>query len=1082
MYQQSKIWKSIITGFLCLGLLSVLPLAGQRSKPEIDLGLFSGLKARALGPANMSGRISAVEAVNSDPRIIFVGAASGGVWKSINGGHTWQALFDDQPLMSVGDLAVFQANPDIVWVGTGESKLRNSISIGNGVYLSLDGGLNWRHCGLEKSEKISRIVLHPHNPDIAYVGVLGATWSDSPDRGVYKTEDRGRTWKRVLAGDQRSGVADLVMDPANPERLLAAIWEHRRWPWFFKSGGPGSGLYLSNDGGASWTRLGTENGLPKGDLGRIGLAFAPSRPQVVYALVEAERNVLLRSEDRGLNFQQVNREDDISNRPFYYSRIQVNPVNENILYLLASQLRVSEDGGRSLRNLATFRQAHPDFHAIWINSNGEHMLVGNDGGLTVSHDRGRTWRFVENLPLAQFYHVSVDLETPYNIYGGLQDNGTWRGPAYVLNEQAIEYYHWVNVGGGDGFATLADPEKPGAGYGMSQGGNLYYFDINLGTSRGIVPTESEVKHRYNWNAGLAIDPFEPGTIYLGSQFLHRSKDKGRNWEIISPDLTANDPEKQKQADSGGLTLDVTNAENHCTILTIAPSRLQQGLIWVGSDDGRIHLTRDGGANWQLVSAGLSQGRRPALPPDTWVPHLEASHHDPAVVYAVFDDHRRGNFQPYVFRSADYGRSWQSLAGPGIEGYCHVIREDPVNPDLLFLGTEFGLFVSFNRGGSWQKWSHDLPAVPVYDLVIHPREHDLVIGTHGRGIYVIDDIRPLREIKPGTIGKKLHLFQVSDAVNYERGRMNSHMSPGDTIFSAENKNLNATFSYFLLPDEKKESQPEEPEIGPAAGRSAGRPARNGTVGGVAITILDASGGVINRFTGSTEKGLNRVFWNFSAQEQAPPGAAGGAPAAPAFAGRGFGGIPVPPGAYTVKIRYGDLETEAGFEVKADPRLNADPEVLRANYQLAVKARRLTATMQEVQRRLQETEKALQAVRELARGRRGPQTAQVLVAVESTYSSLKELKEKLNPTPARQGIADRSAGLNRRVLSAVMGISRAGHEPVSQPAQVRLDKAGEDLAGFLEDFNSFYAEKLEALRAKLEESGFSILGEKPEALKL
>ncbi|MCK4758528.1 MAG: hypothetical protein KAT69_00690, partial [Candidatus Aminicenantes bacterium] len=411
-------------------------------------------------------------------------------------------------------------------------------------------------------------------------------------------------------------------DPKNPNKIIAAMWEHRRWPWFFKSGGPGSGLYITVNGGKTWKKLTDKDGLPKGELGRIGIAFSVNKPEIVYALVEAEKSVLLRSIDGGFNWQVVNNESDVGNRPFYYHRIWVNPANENILYMLHSRMRISEDAGKTFRSLTGFGQAHSDFHAMWIHPDGERMVVGNDGGVVISYNRGKSWRFVKNLPLGQFYHVSFDMEMPYNVYGGLQDNGSWVGPAYVLKERAVYDYLWRTVGGGDGFDTEPDPEKPGAGYGMSQGGNLYYFDTHLGTSRGIVPTESDVKHRYHWNAGFAVDPFKPATIYLGSQFVHRSPDKGRTWEIISPDLTTNDPEKQKQAESGGLTLDVTNAENHTTILCIAPSPVQEGVIWVGTDDGNVQVTRDDGKTWKLVSKDLTSGKKGKVPPATWVPHVE----------------------------------------------------------------------------------------------------------------------------------------------------------------------------------------------------------------------------------------------------------------------------------------------------------------------------------------------------------------------------------------------------------------------------------------------------------------------------
>jgi len=768
-------------GFKACVLFAVIFLVfHQLSFAKIDPDLFAGLKARSIGPANMSGRIGAVDVVATDPNIIFVGAATGGLWKSTNGGITWEPVFDIQPVSSIGAIAINQSNPNIVWVGTGEGAPRNSVGVGRGVYLTVDGGKTWKFLGLEKTEKICKILLHPDDPDIAYVGALGTTWGENPERGVYKTVDGGKTWEKILYVDKKTGVSDMAMEPGNPNKIIACMWEHRRWPWFFESGGPGSGLYITVNSGKEWKKLTPENGLPEGDLGRMGVAFSTNKPEIVYALVEAKKGVLLRSADGGFNWQVVNDQPSVNNRPFYYCRIWVNPVNENIVYMLHSRMVVSEDGGKNFRSLTSWGQAHSDFHAMWIHPNGEMMVVGNDGGVVISYNRGNNWRFVENLPLGQFYHVSFDMEIPYSVYGGLQDNGSWRGPAYVLKERAIYSYFWKTVGGGDGFDTEPDPENPNAGYGMSQGGNLYYFDTSLGTSRDIVPTESDVKHRYNWNAGFAVDPFKPATIYLGSQFVHRSTDKGKTWEIISPDLTTNDPEKQKQPESGGLTLDVTNAENHTTIMCIAPSPVKEGVIWVGTDDGNVQLTQDAGENWELVSRSLTSGKKAPVPAATWVPHVEASKFEAATAYVVFDDHRRANWTSYVFVTHDYGKTWKSLATPEIDGFVHVIEEDTVNKNLLFLGTEFGLFVSLNGGENWMKWTHGVPTVPVRDLAVHPRENDLIIATHGRSLYIIDDISPLREISEDLVQEKLHLFKVPDACQFQQGRLSSYQSHGDTF--------------------------------------------------------------------------------------------------------------------------------------------------------------------------------------------------------------------------------------------------------------------------------------------------------------
>jgi len=1071
-------------------LVSVFLLASSLPAAKVDPQLLAGLKARSIGPANMSGRIGAIEAVASDPNIIYVGGACGGVFKSINGGLSWTPVFDDQPVSSIGAIAVNPSNPDVVWVGTGESKLRNSVGVGRGVYLSLDAGKTWKCMGLEKTDKISKILIDPRNSNVVYVGALGTTWGDSPERGVFKTTDGGKTWAKILYVDEKTGVADMVMDPSNPNKILAALWEHRRSPWFFTSGGPGSGLHLTINSGETWQKLTDKNGLPKGDLGRIGLAFAVNKPEVVYALVEAKKSSLLRSRDGGFNWTVVNDQDNIDNRPFYYSRIWVNPANENLLYMLATQMSVSEDGGKTFASLTSFGQSHSDFHALWIHPKGEILMVGNDGGVVISTNRGQNWRFVQNLPFGQFYHVRFDMEYPYNVYGGLQDNGSWRGPSATLKERAIAGDLWKTVGGGDGFDTAPDPEDSSAGYGMSQGGSLYYFNTATGLSRSIVPTEGEVKDRYNWNAGFAVDPFHPATIYLGSQFVHKSADKGRTWEIISPDLTTNDPSRQKQSESGGLSLDVSNAENFCTILSISPSPLQEGLLWVSTDDGNIQVTKDGGKTWTLASKPLTAGKKPMLPATTWSPHVEPSRFDAASAYAVFDDHRRANWTPYVFITHDFGQTWKSLVTPEIDGFCHVIKEDTVNKNLLFLGTEFGLFVSFNGGANWQKWTNGLPTTPVYDLAVQPRDNDLIIATHGRSLYVLDDISPLRDVSDELMAKKLYLFKVPDAVQFQQGSLSSYLSPGDAQFMGENKRQGACFTYCLIPSDKKpdeSAQPEQSQVPAdiqarmrAMGMGGFRGMDMGQMGPassrVSITILDAQGKPVGRLNGTENKGLNRAYWNF--REMAPPrdeGRPGAAPSeVPAMFefGRGGGGITVLPGLYTVKIKYDEQEVSQPFTVKTDPRLAIDSAVLKANYDLAKAAQQTSDLLQSAQRQVQDAQRAVKTVQDFARANRGPQFGDLFKAANDLDAKLKQMAETLSPSPAKQGMADMSAGLMSQVRQAAGGIVRSGIEPASQAARVSYDKVKPKVADFLDKLNTLFQTDVENFKKKLVESGFSL----------
>jgi photosystem II stability/assembly factor-like uncharacterized protein len=826
--------------FLIPSLLFFVP--GNYAIDNNDAEYFSGLKPRSIGPAGMSGRIACVDVVVTNPRTMYVGTATGGIWKSIDGGVTWKPIFDDQSTSSIGDITIDPSNPEIVWIGTGEANPRNSVGVGRGVFKTLDGGENWQFLGLEKTEKISRLLLNPNNPNMAYVAAMGTTWGENPERGVFKTVDGGTTWENILFVDDKTGAADLAMDPSNPNRLLAAMWEHRRKPWFFNSGGPGSGLYLSADGGETWEKLSPKEGLPEGELGRIGIAFSRSHPNIVYALIEAKKSALCLSEDSGSTWKIINDKPGVSPRPFYYSDIRVHPKQPNIVYRLSGPLDVSIDGGKSFKRLMDFFAVHGDFHELWIHpDNCNFMVVGGDGGIGISYDEGKHWNFVQNLPLGQYYHISVDLENPYNIYGGLQDNGSWRGPSRVLQGTAIYNFHWQSVGWGDGFGTLPIPRDPKLGYSMSQGGWLVRFNTVTGEQKDIrPPAPSGVKLRFNWNAAIAIDPLDIGTLYYGSQFLHRSTDEGQTWQIISPDLTSNNPEKQKQAESGGLTKDVTHAEDHCTIMTISPSPVQNGVIWVGTDDGKVQLTKNGGQTWKDLSGKIIGMKDKGVPSGTWCPHIEASNHEPSTAFVVFDDHRRSNWAPYVFMTTDFGETWKNMATPKIDGFIHVIREDPVQKNLLFLGTEFGLYVSFDRGKGWMKWTYGLPTVPVRDMVIHPLDNDLVIGTHGRSVYILDDIQPLREITEAIKAKKLHLFKVADAFQFQTSFFSlGYLTPGNMEFQGQNRPYGALITYSIgkLPADvpKKDEQLE-------------------------IAILGNQGKVIRTIKGPRNTGINRVNWD------------------------------------------------------------------------------------------------------------------------------------------------------------------------------------------------------------------------------
>ncbi len=1040
------------TPLLLSFVLAMIFLVAVKAQ-QVDTSLFRGINARSIGPAGMSGRISAIDAVNKNPNIIYVGSATGGIWKSINGGTDWKPVFDKEPVSSIGAIAIYQANPDIIWAGTGESNIRNSAGVGRGVYKSLDGGKTWEFMGLDKTETISSIQLDPTNPDVAYVGALGTNWGYTKDRGVYKTTDGGKTWEKILYVDEKTGVGDMIMDPSNPNKLIVSMWEHRRWPWFFKSGGPGSGLYLTVDGGNHWKKLTDKDGLPDGELGKIGLGISTYKPNIVYAMVEAKKSELLRSEDGGYTWKTVNSKQNVNPRPFYFGRIMVNPVNENIVYRIQFILEESIDAGKSFHNIQG--NIHVDNHALWIKPNGETLIAGNDGGIAISHDRGKTWRFAANLPLAQYYHISVDNEIPYNVYGGLQDNGSWRGPSTSYKSDGIYNSDWKSLTDGDGFDIQADPDNPDAGYSMSQEGYFYYYNLKEGLYKLIRPTESDVKDRYNWNTAFAIDPFNSSTIYYGSQFIHKSTDKGKTWTKISPDLTTNDTTKQKQGESGGLTIDATGAENFTTILTISPSPVKQGVIWAGTDDGNLQLTKDRGKTWTLVSTELVDSKM--VPAGTWIPRVKASKFDAATAFVVFENHRRHDWTPYIFVTHNYGESWQSLVTNNIDGYALTIEEDPVDKNLLFLGTEFNLYFSIDAGKHWTKWTHGLPTAPMEAMTIQKRESDLVIGTYGRAVYIIDDITPLRELNEQILKSKSHLFHVNDATEFIRATIDGTWFTSSDQFKGQNRMYGAYFTYYLsVPDSITSLEGTEKE-------------KKAT-----IQIFNVDSTLIRTFKGTFHNGINRVAWDL--REKAPD-----RPRAVNKEENDRPGQMVLPGKYTVKIKAGDQEMSASFNVKSDPRFNTEYDKLKAHYDFNNKIGQISETAAKAFKQIKKTYKAIETVKEFAANLDTTKAKELKKKADELEKKLTKLANRITPDSTLVGIPDETG-----ILTSELGM--AGYlnfYPLDAPYQnalVKYDKVKKLEESILSDMNKLYSTDVAEFEKTIKNAGFTIFKKyKPIELK-
>ncbi|MEO0311150.1 MAG: hypothetical protein RIQ89_807 [Bacteroidota bacterium] len=860
--------------FLSLSL-ALCQIMYAQEKSKVTSATIGMLEARHIGPAVMGGRITAIDANNKEPRIMYIGTAAGGVWKTNTGGSIFKPIFDKY-CQSIGDLVVDQKNPETIWVGTGESNMRNSVSIGNGIYKSTDGGTNWTKMGLDSTEHISRVVLNPNNSNEIYVAAPGPLWSDSEHRGLYKSTDGGNTWQKILYVDKTTGCAEVLIDPSNPQIIYASMWQFRRSPYSFSSGGKNSALMKSIDGGKTWKKL--SNGLPTTDFGRIAMNLAPSNPSNLFAIVEAKKTSLYLSTDGGETWKEQSSTNNVSGRPFYFSVIEVDPKDPKRVYRPAWSLSISNDGGLSFTEASQEGGwIHSDHHALWINPNNpSHMYLGTDGGVYMSMDRGNNWLFLNSIPVSQFYHVGVDDASPYNVFGGLQDNGSWIAPSNCIG--GITNGEWKNVGFGDGFWVQRDKENPNIMYSEYQGGNASRVNLATNEYADIKPRAipGDPKLRYNWNTPLVLSK-DGKRLYMGAQYLYKSLNKGITWERISPDLTTNDPKKQNQEESGGVTVDNSSAENHCTIFTLAESPFDANVIYVGTDDGNLQLTKDGGKTW--INVGINNK---SIPAQTWVSSIEPSKYDKNVVYATFDNHAYGDHKTYCCKSTDMGTSWTLLTASVNNGFAHKIKEDLVSNQLLLLGTEFGLMASFDAGQSWITMNAKIPPTPVRDIVIHERTNDLVLATHGRGVLIVDDISPLRQLNADILNQDMAFINTRPVAVTGGHYGGSFPSAGG--FVGGNANEQAQIIYYLKD--------------------------RVTTGDVKVEIFDPSGNFITTIPATKRKGLNIISWNMRTK---PPRTAKGVRIDVA----GFSSPLVSPGNYEVKITKGDKTISGKLILEKDP---------------------------------------------------------------------------------------------------------------------------------------------------------------------
>lgn len=990
----------------CAGLFTAASLFAQTPTPDKTL---KSMKWRPIGPANMGGRTTDIEGIPGDPTTFYIGGADGGIFKTINGGTTMTSLFTDQRAYSIGDIAIAPSDHEVIYVGTGEGDPRNSVGYGYGVYRSNDAGKTWQHLGLEKTDRIKRIVVDPKNPDAACVCAMGREWGPNTDRGVFRTEDGGKTWTKVLYLDENTGCSDIAIEWNNPRIMYAGMWTFRRKPWRFDDSGEKTALYKSTDAGKTWSKISHKNGLPDKPMARIGVSIAQSQPNTVYLITEfKDGGTLFRSDDRGDSWRMVNDDRDLNFRPFYYSDVKVDPSNPEVVYTLSGGLNKSTDGGRTFKGIANGQ--HGDNQGLWIDpKNSNRVLSSDDGGFRVSYDGFKTFQTINNVELSQFYELFLDNQEPYFLYGGLQDNGTWTGPSNSLHRAGILKRDWKQIAYGDGYYAVPIPGQENEVYANLQGGVIHHVDTKTGNIRIIHPYPNKIgsagdaienhKFRFNWDSPIHVSPNDPNTVYTGGNVIFRSRDKGYTWDQISPDLTTNDKSKQKTS-GGEIYQDNTAAEFHCTILTIAESPVQKDVIWAGTDDGNIQLTRDGGKTWTNLKSAIV-----GLPAFSWVSKIHASEHDAGTAFVAVDQHRMDDYKAYAFMTTDFGKTWTKISTGLPEDWCYVVRQDPHNANLLYAGMEHGIFASWDKGKTWSKINNNMPPVSVRDLRVHKRDHDLVAATHGRGLWIMDDIQPLEEYN--AIGaKEVAVFTTRPAILWNYYSLIEEQ--GDQAYRGKNPDFGAYLNFFL------KSDPKEP---------------------ITIDITDASGNKVRSLKDTLSKaGVNRVIWDLRYAEEDKlnhpvKSGWGGSPMRPLVA----------PGVYTATLKANGQTVETKITVRADPRIKVSESDLQSKTQTTLALRdQLSQTHKLINR----TDEALKQLTELKQriktaGSESGVDGSVNAQIDDAINKLKEYEDEiLRRPPPNMGYRQRPR-LKEEISDLLGAIDDATARP-TQPQLNRLDE--------------------------------------------